>query len=219
VKLTSFKAAIFDLDGTLIRSEPAWEAAKRRVLANLGVQVPQQVYDAFVGRGLRGFLMQVLGPNLTEARRNELANQIGAEADVLLPQLRQPIAGAAETVLRLRGAGLRIAVCSSSPRRHIEAALDLLGLTGVVEQVVSGAELPRGKPDPLPYLESLRQLRLLSVDAFAVEDALPGAQSAYGAGLTVIGFGSAVVQDPAFAKLCHSTATDYDSFDRIFGHI
>ena len=95
MKLTSFKAAIFDLDGTLIRSEPAWEAAKRRVLANLGVQVPQQVYDAFVGRGLRGFLMQVLGPNLTEARRNELANQIGAEADVLLPQLRQPIAGAA----------------------------------------------------------------------------------------------------------------------------
>ena len=154
MKLTSFKAAIFDLDGTLIRSEPAWEEAKRRVLANLGVQVPQQVYDAFVGRGLRGFLMQVLGPNLTEARRNELADQIGAEADVLLPQLRQPIAGAAETVLRLRGAGLRIAVCSSSPRRHIEAALDLLGLTGVVEQVVSGAELPRGKPDPLPYLGS-----------------------------------------------------------------
>jgi len=216
VRLTSFKAAIFDLDGTLIQSEPAWEAAKRRVLARLGVQAPQSVYDAFVGRGLRGFLTEVLGPDLTDARRTELANQIGAEADVLLPQLRQPIPGAAASVLRLHSAGLRIAVCSSSPRRHIGAALDILGLTGVVEQVVSGAELPRGKPDPLPYLESLGQLRLPPVDAFAVEDALPGAQSACAAGLTVVGIG-ATVQDPAFAKLCHSTATDYDAFDRIFG--
>lgn len=217
MNLTTFKAAIFDLDGTLIQSEPAWEAAKRRVLTRLGVQVPQSVYDAFVGRGLRGFLTQVLGPDLTDARRTDLANQIGAEADVLLPQLRQPIPGATASVLRLQSAGLRIAVCSSSPRRHIEAALDLLGLTGVVEQVVSGAELPRGKPDPLPYLESLRQLRLPPVDVFAVEDALPGAQSAYGAGLTVVGIGAAV-HDPAFAELCYSTATDHDAFDRIFGH-
>lgn len=217
MRLTSFKAVIFDLDGTLIQSEPAWESAKRRVLARLGVEVPQSVYDAFVGRGLRGFLSEVLGPDLTEARRTDLANQIGAEADVLLPQMRRPIAGAATTVLRLRDAGLRVAVCSSSPHRHILAAMDLLGLTKVVEQVVSGADLPRGKPDPLPYLETLRQLQLAPDAAFAVEDALPGAQSAHSAGLTVVGIGAAV-QDPAFARLCHKGVTDYHEFDRLFGH-
>ena len=128
MKLTTFKAAIFDLDGTLVLSEPAWEIAKRRVLDRLGVRVPQATYDAYVGRGLRGFLSEVLGPDLAIERRTDLADQIGAEADLLLPQLRQPVPGASASVRRLQDAGLRIAVCSSSPRRHIAAALDQLGL-------------------------------------------------------------------------------------------
>jgi HAD superfamily hydrolase (TIGR01509 family) len=214
VNLTAFKAAIFDLDGTLVLSEPAWEEAKRRVLARLGVQAPQATYDAYVGRGLRGFLTEVLGPDLSLHLRADLANQIGAEADVLLPVLRQPVPGAAASVLRLHDAGLRVAVCSSSPRRHIVAALDQLGLTEVVSTVVSGADLPRGKPDPLPYQETLRQMRLASDAAFAVEDALPGVQSAHAAGLTVIGIGLRV-KDPAFSGLCHASVAGFREFDRL----
>lgn len=217
MKLTAFKAAIFDLDGTLVLSEPAWEEAKRRVLTRLGVQVPQAIYDAFVGRGLRGFLTEVLGSDLSIQRRTDLANQIGAEADVLLPLLRQPVPGASASVLRLRDAGLRVAVCSSSPRRHIAAALDQLGLTEVVSTVVSAADLPRGKPDPLPYQETLRQMRLASDAAFAVEDALPGVQSAHAAGLTVVGIGMAV-KDPAFSALCHARVADYEELDRLVSH-
>lgn len=143
-----------------MHSEPAREEAKRRVLGRIGVKVPQANYDAFVGCGLRGFLTHVLGPDLTDTERSRLANEIGAEADVLLPVLRQPIPGATRSVIRLSEAGLRIAVCSSSPRRHIEAALDQLDLTGRISVKVSGADLPRGKPDPLPYLETLRLLGL-----------------------------------------------------------
>ena len=215
VKLTTYGAAIFDLDGTLILSEPAWEEAKRRVLARMGVTVPQAVYGAFVGRGLRSFLTAVLGPDLTGDRLVALANQIGAEADTLLPQMRQPVPGATASVRRLHDAGLRIAVCSSSPRRHIMAALAHLDLTQAVSLVVSGADLPRGKPDPLPYQETLRLLRLGPQAAFAVEDALPGVQSAHSAGLAVIGIGTEC-QAPAFASFCHRRVTDYRAFDQLF---
>lgn len=208
-----YRAAIFDLDGTLVRSEPAWEAAKRRVLDRVGVAVPQATYDAFVGRGLRGFLSHVLGPDLTDAEREALANDIGAEADALLPVMRQPVPGAARSVLRLAEAGVRIAVCSSSPRRHITAALDQLGLGGRIEIMVSGAELPRGKPDPLPYLETLRRLDLAPAEAFAVEDALPGAVAAHAAGLAVIGIGHQTLA-PEFAEYCRLRLPDYRSFDR-----
>ena len=217
MKLTAFKAAIFDLDGTLVLSEPAWEEAKRRVLTRLGMQVPQATYDAYVGRGLRDFLTEVLGPDLSVQHRADLADQIGAEADVLLPLLRQPVPGASASVLRLRDAGLRVAVCSSSPHRHIAAALDQLGLREVVSIVVSGTDLPRGKPDPLPYQETLRQMRLAPDAAFAVEDALPGAQSAHAAGLTIIGIGMDV-KDPAFSELCHTRVADYVEFDQLFSH-
>ncbi|MBA3911478.1 MAG: hypothetical protein C0524_16775 [Rhodobacter sp.] len=214
VILTRYRAAIFDLDGTLVHSEPAWEAAKRRVLHRLRVEVPQTTYDAFVGRGLRGFLTEVMGQDLTDARRTDLANEIGAEADVLLPLLRQPIPGAAQSVIRLTEAGLRIAVCSSSPRRHIHAALDQLGLVDRVSAIVSGADLPRGKPDPLPYLETLRLLDLGPAEAFAVEDALPGAISAHAAGLDVVGIGPEHLTR-GFSDYCRVQVPDYSSFDRM----
>ena len=213
--LTRYRAAIFDLDGTLVHSEPAWEAAKRRVLGRLGVEVPQGTYDAFVGRGLRGFLTEVLGSDLTDARRTNLANEIGAEADILLPLLRQPIPGAASSVNRLIDAGLQIAVCSSSPRRHIHAALDQLGLGDQVGAIVSGADLPRGKPDPLPYLETLRLLDLDPAEAFAVEDALPGVISAHAAGLDVIAIGRDYGK-PGFADYCSVRVPDYATFDQLF---
>jgi sugar-phosphatase len=215
MRLSDYTAAIFDLDGTLVVSEPAWEEAKRRVLARLGVRISQDVYDAFVGRGLRGFLNEVLGSELSDSRRTELANQIGAEADILLPDLRQPVPGAAESVLRLIGAGLHVAVCSSSPRRHIVAALDQLGLSEQIGVIVSGADLPRGKPDPLPYLETLKQMRLDPKAAFAVEDALPGAKSAYAAGLMVIGIDPGLAL-PALSDFCRYRVTDYAGFDQLF---
>jgi len=214
MRLSDYKAAIFDLDGTLVVSEPAWEEAKRNVLARLGVHIPQSIYDAFVGRGVRGFVSEVLGPNLSDERRTEFVNQIGAEADVLLPLLRQPVPGAAQSVIRLVEAGLCIAVCSSSPRRHILAALEQLGLTDRITVIVSGADLPRGKPDPLPYLESLRLLALEPVEAFAVEDALPGVISARAAGLDVIGIGRACAK-PDFANYCRAKVPDYSSFDQL----
>lgn len=213
--LTTCRAAIFDLDGTLVHSEPAWEEAKRRVLQSLGITVPQSTYDAFVGRGLRGFLDHVIGPTLAADRRTELANRIGAEADILLPLLRQPITGAAGSLRRLSRAGMQIAVCSSSPRRHIDAALAQLGVDALVGTIVSGADLPRGKPDPLPYAETLRRLGLGPEQAFAVEDALPGVQSAHAAGLAVIGIGPAC-QAPAFAPLCRFRVSDFQAFDRLF---
>lgn len=214
MNLIHYRAAIFDLDGTLVHSEPAWEAAKRRVLGRLGVEVSQEIYDAYVGRGLRGFLKDVLGPEFTEANRASLADEIGAEADVLLPLLRQPIPRASQSVTTLTELGLRIAVCSSSPRRHIHAALDQLGLMDRVDAIVSGADLPRGKPDPLPYLETLRVLDLGQAEAFAVEDALPGVISAHAAGLMVVGIGQKSLE-PEFAKYCRVQLSDFASFDRL----
>lgn len=49
---TRFKAAIFDLDGSLVHSENAWKAAKIIVLAHYGLVLSRPVLDAHVGRGL-----------------------------------------------------------------------------------------------------------------------------------------------------------------------
>lgn len=212
--LAHYRAAIFDLDGTLVLSEPAWELSKRRLMDELGLHLPQSVYDAFVGRGVPDFLAEVLGPDLTDSRKAILANRIATEADLLLAEMRQPVPGAAEAVARLFEAGLRIAVCSSAPLRHIDAALQQLGVSDRVTTVVSAADLPRGKPDPMPYLETLRLLGIPPADAFAIEDALPGVRSAHAAGLAVIGIGMESLKSD-FAPYCCFRVADFQDFRKL----
>lgn len=187
--LTRYRAAIFDLDGTLVHSEHVWEKAKIEVTARYGKRPSQALLDAHVGRGLKDFLDELFGMPLTPEMRRAIGDQIGAEADIWLERMREPVPGAKDWLLGLVDAGLRIAICSSSPRRHIDGAVEMLGLRDIVELTVSGAELPVGKPDPLPFLTTLNELNLPAHAAFAVEDSVPGARSAHGAGLFTIAVG------------------------------
>lgn len=204
---TQFKAAIFDLDGTLVHSEHAWEAAKIKVLAQYGLVPSRPVLDAHVGRSLSDFLDEMFGEPLSPEQLRKIGNQIGAAADDLLPKMRNPVAGAADLLCSLHEDGLRIAICSSSPRRHIVSALTELHINDCIETIVSAAELPRGKPDPLPYLATLSSLGLKPQVACAFEDSRPGATSAYMAGVSVFAIGEGCTA-PEFS-FCHARAESF----------
>lgn len=90
----------------------------------------------------------------------------------------------------LHDAGLRIEICTSSPRRYVVNAMEMLGISDRVERIISGADQPRGKPDPLPYVETLRQLGVLPASACAFEDSAGGVETAVAAGLNVLAVGS-----------------------------
>jgi len=202
-----FRAAIFDLDGTLVHSEHVWERAKIDVAARYGKRPTRELLDAHLGRGLKDFLDELFGGPVSPELRRTIGDQIGAEADLWLDRLREPVPGARDWLCRLAEAGLRIAICSSSPRRHIDSAVEMLGLEGVVELAVSGAELPIGKPDPLPFVTTLRALGVESAEAFAVEDSLSGARAARGAGILTLAVGPGCT-GPAF-EFCQVRAETF----------
>lgn len=206
-----FKAAIFDLDGTLIHSEHAWEAAKIEVLATYGLVPSKTVLDAHVGRGLNGFLDEMFGDPLSPEQRLKIGKQIGAAADILLPKMRKPVAGAADLLCSLDENGLMIAICSSSPRRHIVSALAALRIDDRIDTIVSGAELPRGKPDPLPYLATLSALGIDPHSACAFEDSQSGTTSAFLAGISVFAIGESCT-GPEFS-FCHARAESFSDFE------
>ena len=206
-----FSAAIFDLDGTLVHSEHVWDIAKTEVLARYGVTCTRALFDAHVGRGLNGFLNEAFDRILTPEEHKAIGNKIGARADVLLPVLRRPVAGAVELLCALHESGMRIAICSSSPRRHIESAIELLDLQSRVEVFISGADLPRGKPDPLPYATTLAAMDLQPEMAIALEDSLSGVASAQAAGLAVLAIGEGCTTDKF--KQCALQANSYVGLD------
>ena len=202
-----FQAAVFDLDGTLIRSEHIWEAAKIEVLSGYGISPGQEMLDAYVGRGLGDFLEALVGHSHPEHTRLRMAKEIDAVADEMLPRLRGPMEGAGDLLRSLHEAGLRIGVCSSAARYHIEDALAELAIRDCVETIVSGAELSRGKPDPLPYLTTMAQLGLAPDMACAFEDSIVGATSAHKAGLSVFAIGEGCTDDRF--SFCHHQAESY----------
>ena len=208
-----YHAAIFDLDGTLVHSEHVWEHAKVEVAARYGKYPSRALLDAHVGRGLRDFLDEVFEMPLTPEMRRAIGDQIGAVADGLLDHLREPVPGARDWLIGVAELGVRVAVCSSSPRRHIDGALEMLGIADVVELSVSASELSVGKPDPLPFLTTLDRLSLSAERAFAVENSVPGARSARGAGLFTIAVGPGCTG--AAYHFCDLCTENYDSLSHL----
>ena len=214
ISLTRFQAAIFDLDGTLVDSEPAWEQAKRAVAARHGRPITQAQLTASEGRSMDQLTADVFAPANPAAAR-AIEEEIFAAVDEWMPRLRHAIPGAADFLRDLHGRGLRIALCSSSPERLIREALTQIGVLDLVELIVSADPLPRRKPDPMPYEVTTERLGLPPQAIIVFEDAIAGVRSAKGAGLFTAGIGPAT-SAPEFA-ICDMTAPDYPALRRAFG--
>ena len=76
---------------------------------------------------------------------------------------------------------------TNAPRANAEKVLAALGIGQRFPILVSGGELARSKPDPLPYLTALERTGAEAARSLAFEDSLSGVRAAAGAGLAVVG--------------------------------
>ncbi|MFI6559047.1 HAD family hydrolase [Streptomyces sp. NPDC050534] len=180
-------AVIFDLDGTLVDSEPNYYEAGRRTLAEHGVpDFTWAEHERYVGvstqetaalwkreYGLAASAEELLAD--TDRRYLELART----ATRAYPQMRK-------FVELLATDGVPMAVASGSSPEAIEAILAGTGLNAYLRTVVSAEEVPRGKPAPDVFLEAARRLGAAPADCVVLEDAVPGAAAAHAAGMRCI---------------------------------
>lgn len=182
-----FAAAIFDMDGLLIDSEPHWQDAEIAVYEPFGVPVDRELCRATAGRRIDEVLalwherFDWTGPPVPEmARRvlDEVTRRILADG-VALP-------GVHDTMRALRRAGLHIAIASSSPPELIAAVVDKLDLAGYLDLTHSGIHEPRGKPDPAVFLTTAERLGVPPGRCIVFEDAPSGIAAGRAAGMHVI---------------------------------
>ncbi|MFF3326906.1 HAD family hydrolase [Streptomyces sp. NPDC002889] len=180
-------SVIFDLDGTLVDSEPNYYEAGRRLLAAHGVtDFSWEEHAGFIGIGTRETLetlraryaIDVPVDELLTAKNRHYLELARAATDVF-PQMRR-------FVERLHRDGVPMAVASGSSRAAIEAVLAVTGLDALLPTVVSAEEVEHGKPAPDVFLEAARRLRTEPADCVVVEDAAPGAAAAHAAGMRCI---------------------------------
>ncbi|MFD7335829.1 HAD family hydrolase [Streptomyces violascens] len=195
-------SVIFDLDGTLVDSEPNYYEAARQVLARYGLpDFTWEQHARFIGIGTRETLeildrQHTLTGPVEEmlAAKNAAYLELARASTEAFPEMRK-------FVERLHAEGVRMAVASGSSRSAIEAILTGTGLDSFMELVVSAEEVEHGKPEPDVFLETARRLGAAPADCVILEDAPPGAAAAHAAGMRCIAvpYLPQSADDPAFA--------------------
>ncbi len=181
------EAVFFDLDGVLIDSEQAWDAARRAVVEDSGSHWEADATRAMMGMSApewSRYLHDELGLPLDPAEINRrVVARLLAGYEQELPLLP----GAVAAVKRL-AARWPLGLASSANREVIEAVLAASGLADSFAAVVSGEEVARGKPAPDIYLAAARKLDVSPAGSAAVEDSTNGLRAAAAAGMLVVAF-------------------------------
>lgn len=183
------KAFIFDMDGVIIDSEPLHFEVDLITARHFGADMNKEDLERFVG---------MTNPEMWAIIRKEHGISHAVE-EIIAFQLQrkirrvdetdiEPIAGIRELLKELRGRGIAIGLASSSPRTFIEAVLAKFGIREYFDCVISGEEVPSGKPEPDIYLEAASQLGVPPEDCVVLEDSRNGVLAAKRAGMRCIGF-------------------------------
>jgi sugar-phosphatase len=199
-----FRAAIFDLDGLLIDSEPLWQQAEIECFGEVGVSLTRE--QAQETLGLRSDEVVCLRFDEygwdEEAHPLEVVEERIVERVVELIEAEgQPMQGLYEAMDFVQKQGLRLAVASSSRIRVIEASLRALEIADRFELTHSAEMELLGKPHPGVYLTTARKLDLPPAACVAFEDSPAGLESAKEAGMACIAIPDrSVAGDVRFAR-------------------
>ncbi|WP_309710217.1 HAD family phosphatase [Pseudolysinimonas sp.] len=176
-------AVLWDMDGTLVDTEPYWlQAESDLVHAAGGVWTPEDGLQ-LVGSGLErsALILQSRGVELTvEEVIATLTDRVRSQIGGAVPWR----AGARELLTEIRDAGIPTALVTMSRR---DMALDIVAALGFegFDVVVAGNDVANAKPHPEPYLTAAEQLGVNVTECVALEDSEPGVASAVAAGATV----------------------------------
>jgi HAD superfamily hydrolase (TIGR01509 family) len=178
-------AVLWDLDGTLVDTEPYWIAAEFDLVEEHGGTWSRAHAMSLVGNDLRVSARYIAEHSGIDLHPAEILEGL---LDRVTRQVREAVPwrdGALELLSDLREHGVRCALVTMSYRQFVRPILETLP-ADTFEVVVTGDSVNQGKPHPEPYLKAAAQLGVDPSQTVAIEDSNTGARSAESAGCTVV---------------------------------
>ena len=202
------QAVLWDMDGTLVDTEPIWWRAEMDTLNRLGARWTVEDCKSMIGSDLDAsadvWMRRIPAGATTKDRLvAEVHGEVirGLKAGVEF----QP--GALELLAELRSEGVACALVSASYRSMVDAVLSHCP-PDVFDVTVAGDEVSRGKPDPEPYLTAARLLGADPAGCVVLEDSPPGASAGNAAGALVVAIPQHIAVPPAPHRILVDSLTE-----------
>ena len=178
-------AVLWDMDGTLVDTEPYWIAAEYAIVAEHGGQWSDELAHQLVGNPLLVSAEFIIANSPVTLTPEQLVDDLLAR---VVRQVQEHIpwrAGARELLFELNDLGVRCALVTMSWTSLAEAVTASLP-QGLFAVVVTGDLVTHGKPHPEPYLAACAALDARPERCIAIEDSATGVRSAVAAGVPTL---------------------------------
>jgi phosphoglycolate phosphatase len=185
--ISGIRAAIIDLDGTMVDTALDFHAAVNRMRKDLSL-VPQDVglVRTFVGRGFVHLIRSSLSVDFEEeaiervfpdAQESFLRHyaDVNGNASVLYPDVKQGLRA-------MRDKGLKLACVTNKQTVFALPLLEKMGVLSLFDAIYPGDALPKKKPDPLPMLTVFERFEVRPKEVVAIGDSTNDSQAARAAG-------------------------------------
>lgn len=180
-------AAIFDMDGLLIDSEPFWQAAEKKAFRTVGIDLTTDMCLKTMGRRTDEVVAFWFRRFPWEGKSlKQVEFEIVGLVKEMIENKGSAMDGVYDTLKMLKDHQFRIALASSSSPELIQVVLHKLRIGEYFEVVHSAEKEKRGKPDPAVYLTTADKMHVNPSDCVVFEDSLAGVKAGKAAGMKVI---------------------------------
>lgn len=194
----SLKAVLWDMDGTLIDSEPLWQQVTVELGEYLGRALTPELLAQTQGATIR-FTIELCakhaGVELNAEKYQQLQQFVFDRMKYLLADV-VTFPGVRELLAGLKNDGIACYVVTNTFRELAQPAIDAIG-SDYFAGSICGDEVAQGKPDPLLYRTAAKNLGVAPADCLVFEDSQAGMIAAVTAGCKTIAVPSAVSSYPS----------------------
>jgi len=186
------KAALFDLDGTLLDTAPDLAMAANAMRIELGMPpLREDIVATFVGRGMENLVRRVLAGSLlgSEEPTQDISGPLACfrrHYHAVNGDRARIFEGTLEGLQTLRADGIQLAVLTNKPTEFTVPLLEQTGLRGFFSVIVCGDTCEQKKPHPMPVLHACSLLGVEAAKAVVIGDSVNDAMAARAAGCPVL---------------------------------